>query len=256
MQARLSGVERRLGHLLACFAALLAASFAIACAGYPRIDKTFEFFAPARTGDPFYPKIADWQRRQRADRVTGAVPAPAPAGDDDAEAHPFGLLRGKLDRFLNRHKRALAREFTTWSQRQARLHFTPDPQTTLEGDHWPTVEELFETNGDDCDGLDLIAYALLREAGFRADEIYRLVVRRERDGANHMVTLWFEDPEDPWVIDTTGAMASEMRKFSDLPPGWMPRMMFNENETYNVLERGLRRYGLVRDDEVEMEVPR
>jgi hypothetical protein len=249
-------MKRRLGHLLACFAALLAASFAIACANPPRMDKTFEFFAPARADDPFYPKIADWQRRQRAEPAVGAVPAPLPSGDDDAEAHPFGLLRVKFDQFLNRHKRTLAQELTIWSQRQARLHFTPDPQTTLAGDDWPTVEGFFETNGDDCDGLDLIAYALLREAGFRADETYRLVVRRERDGANHMVTLWFEDREDPWVIDATGAMTLEMRKFSDLPPGWLPRMMFNENETYNVLERGLRRYELARDDEGETEVPR
>jgi hypothetical protein len=223
------------------FLALLAASFAVACAGPPRIGKTFDFFAPARADDPFYPKIADWQRRQRADRLTGVLPAPAPAAGDDAGSHPFGLLRVKFDQFLKRHKRALAREFTVWSQRQARLHYSPDPETTLAGDHWPTVEELFETNGDDCDGVDLIAYALLREAGFRADETYRLVVRRERDGANHMVTLWFEDPEDPWVIDATGAMTVEMRRFSDLPPGWSPRVMFNENEAYDVLERGSQR---------------
>lgn len=240
----------------ACFAALLGASLAVACAGHPRIGKTFEFFAPAQADNPFYPKITDWQRRQQADRVTGAAPAPVPAGDENGEAHPFGLLREKFGRFVNRHKRALAREFTAWSQRQARLHFKPDPWTTLAGDHWPTVEEIFERNGDDCDGLDLIAYALLREAGFRADEIYRLIVRRERDGAHHMVTLWFEDPEEPWVIDATGAMTVEMRKFSDLPPGWMPRMMFNENETYDVLERGPRRYEVARDGEEEMEVPR
>jgi len=242
-------MKRRLGRPRACFAALFAASFAIACAGNLRIDKTFEFFAPARAGDPFYPKIADWQRRQRADRALGVAPVPAPAVGDDAEAHPAGLLRAKFERFLNRHKRALAQEFTVWSQRQARLHFTPDPETTLAGDHWPTVKEFFATNGDDCDGLDLIAYALLREAGFRADETYRLVVRRDRDGANHMVTLWFEDPEDPWVIDATGAMTLEMRKFSDLPPGWLPRMMFNEDEAYNVLERGLSRYELAHDEE-------
>ena len=64
-----------------------------------------------------------------------------------------------------------------------------------------------------------------------------------------MVTLWFEDREDPWVIDATGAMTLEMRKFSDLPPGWLPRMMFNENETYNVLERASPRYELARDGE-------
>jgi hypothetical protein len=256
MRARLSCMKRRLGHPLACFGALLAASFAIACAGHPRVDKTFEFFTPARADDPFYTKIADWQRRQRVDLAAGAASAPVPAGDDDVEANPFGLLRAKFDHFLSRHKRALAQELTTWSQRQARLHYTPDPETTLAGDDWPTVAEFFDRNGDDCDGLDLIAYALLREAGFRADETYRLVVRRERDGANHMVTLWFEDPEDPWVIDATGAMTREMRKFSDLPPGWLPRMMFNENETYNVSERGLRRYDLARDDEGETEVHR
>jgi hypothetical protein len=242
-------MKRRPGHARACFFGLLVASLAIACASDPGIDRTFEFFVPARADDPFYPKIADWQRRQRADRVPGVVPTPAPAGGEDPEAHPFGLLRVKFESFLNRHKRALAREFTAWSQRQARLHFTPDPETTLAGDHWPTVEEFFETNGDDCDGLDLIAYALLREAGFPADETYRLVVRRERDGANHMVTLWFEDREDPWVIDATGAMTHEMRKFSDLPPGWSPRMMFNETEAYDVLERGPTRYELARDGE-------
>jgi hypothetical protein len=176
--------------------------------------------------------------------------------DDDPEANPFGLLQGKFDRFLTGHKRALAAEFTAWSQRQARLHFKPDPVTTLAGDHWPTEAELFAANGDDCDGLDLIAYALLRGAGFRADETYRLVVRRERDGANHMVTLWFEDREDPWVIDATGAMTVEMRRFSDLPPGWLPRMMFNENEMYNVIERDLGRYELARDRDENKEVPR
>ena len=41
-------------------------------------------FAPARAGDPFYPKIADWQRRQRADRALGVAPVPAPAAGDDA----------------------------------------------------------------------------------------------------------------------------------------------------------------------------
>jgi hypothetical protein len=71
-----------------------------------------------------------------------------------------------------------------------------------------------------------------------------------------MVTLWFEDRDDPWVIDATGAMTREMRKFSDLPPGWLPRMMFNENEVYTVVERGLLRYELARDREGEMEVPK
>ena len=117
-----------------------------------------------------------------------------------------------------------------------------------------TRDEFFAANGDDCDGLDLIAYELMRDAGFSADETYRLVVRRERDGANHMVTLWFEDRSDPWVIDATGAMTLEMRKFSDLPPGWLPRVMFNENALYNVVERDRGQYELARDPKSDSEV--
>jgi hypothetical protein len=220
---------------------------ATGCAGsFPRIGKSFDFFAPARPDDPFYAKVVDWQRRTRTESGE-VVRASEPANADDPNAYPLGVLRHKFDRFLVKHQRDLAREFTAWSQRQARLHFKPDPVTTLEGDHWPTQAEFFRRNGDDCDGLDLIAYSLLRSAGFRADETYRLVVRRESDGANHMVTLWFEDPQDPWVIDATGAMSLEMKHFSEMPPGWRPRVMFNEYESYNVVERGGGRYELAHE---------
>ena len=79
----------------------------------------------------------------------------------------------------------------------------------------------------DCDGLDLIAYRLLLEFGFRRDRVYRAIVKRARDGGNHMVTLWFEDPEDPWILDATGAMTFRMRRFSEIE-GWRPRKVFNE----------------------------
>jgi len=208
----------------------------------PRIDKDFEFFAKARTDDPFYPKVLDWQERSQRPPERSATREIA-----RRSTYPYGVLQDKFDVFLGQRRRELARDFTAWSQRQARMHFKPDPETNLAGDHWPTREELFLSNGDDCDGLDLIAYELLRDAGFQADELYRLVVRRERDGANHMVTLWFEDRSDPWVIDATGAMSIEMRRFSDLPPGWLPRMMFNEEKVYNVVERAQGGFELARD---------
>lgn len=208
----------------------------LACASSSQIGKSFVFFEAARPDDPFYPKIVDWQARSQRESAAGDVRVSFAAGEIE-DVGPFGVLREKFDRFLTDHKRTLARSFTAWSQRQARLHWRPDPDTSLSGDHWPTLQEFFGNNGDDCDGLDLIAYALLREAGFRPDETYRMIVRRKRDGANHMVTLWFEDREDPWVIDATGAMSLEMVRFSELPPGWLPRMMFNENEVYNVVRR-------------------
>jgi hypothetical protein len=219
----------------ALLAACALAFLSFACAS-PRIGNTFEFFRPARAEDPFYPKIVDWQERSSLESDGIDVLASLPEGEITG-SDQFGVLHEKFDRFLTDQKRDLARQFTAWSQRQARLHWRPDPETTLKGDHWPTLREFFTTNGDDCDGLDLIAYGLLREAGFRADETYRMIVRRKRDGANHMVTLWFENREDPWVIDATGAMSLEMVRFSDLPPGWLPRMMFNEKEMYNVVNR-------------------
>lgn len=213
--------------------ALLACS-ALACATAPS-EPRFEFFRPPKADDPFYPKITDWQRRQR---LEPPVVENATAVDEltlDPQEYPFGLLRLKFERLLNRHKRRIAREFTEWSQRQARMHYKPDADTTLAEDHWPTLREFFEANGDDCDGLDLIAYGLLRESGFREDEIYRLIVRRDSDGANHMVSVWFEDARDPWVIDATGAMSRKMLRYSQMPAGWTPRMMFNETTMYNVV---------------------
>jgi len=226
------------------------------CATTPSGDASLEFFAPAQAEDPFYSKIAEWQQRQRLDPPVSEIAPPALEADLDREEYPFGVLRMKFERMLNRHKRRLARDFAEWSQRQARLHFKPDATTTLAGDHWPTLQEFFETNGDDCDGLDLIAYALLRESGFRADETYRLIVRRDSDGANHMVSVWFEDPHDPWVIDATGAMTYEMLRFSQMPAGWTPRMMFNETTMYNVVAREAGGVELAREPDPNQEVIR
>jgi len=226
-----------MNRFTAILAAVALAGGVLACATPPTGEPQVEFFEPPRSEDPFYPKIEDWQRRQQVDPSVGEIPTAVAEAELDPEEYPFGLLRAKFDRMLNRHKRRLARDFTEWSQRQARMHFKPDPDTTLAGDHWPTLREFFETNGDDCDGLDLIAYGLLRESGFRSDEIYRLIVRRDRDGAHHMVSVWFEDPLDPWVIDATGAMSMEMLRYSEMPDGWTPRMMFNETTMYNVVAR-------------------
>ena len=48
-----------------------------------------------------------------------------------------------------------------------------------------------------------------------------------------MVTLWFEELDDPWVIDPTGAMTSGMPRMSDLPD-WTPIKVFSEDEEFTV----------------------
>ena len=63
--------------------------------------------------------------------------------------------------------------------------------------------------------------------------------RRDRDRANHMVTLWCEDRDDPWVIDPTGAMTTGMPRMSELP-NWVPLKVFGETAVYTV-KRGAAR---------------
>jgi hypothetical protein len=48
-----------------------------------------------------------------------------------------------------------------------------------------------------------------------------------------MVTLWFEDADDPWVIDPTGAMTLGMPRMSELGD-WVPIKVFSESLEYTV----------------------
>ncbi len=69
-----------------------------------------------------------------------------------------------------------------------------------------------------------------------------------------MVSVWFEDPVDPWVIDATGAMSREMLRYSQMPAGWTPRMMFNETVMYNVVAREPGGVELAREPDPDQEV--
>ncbi len=193
----------------------------------------FGFFGEA---DPeinsWVPKVEQWQARARRDEPKTRPSLPQESSQHKADLS--GELRRKMGAFQVDQRQALARKINDWAQDEARTHYRFDrDQRNPARDHWPTFAELLERNGDDCDGLDLIAYELLREFGFQPGEIYRAVVKRDSDGRNHMVTLWFEDRDDPWVLDATGAMSGIMRKFSQLP-GWTPTVVFNAYERFGV----------------------
>jgi hypothetical protein len=220
------------GRRVAAMLSTLSLAWGCATTGTPANDG-YEFFAGAGSGDVWFEKVEEWQARER---IHQGVPEPRHEGPLSQRS---SLLRVKFKAFEIEEKRALARRFMSWSQDQARLHYRFDERQDLAGDHWPTTKELFDNNGDDCDGLDLIAYNLMRQLGFHEREIFRAVIRRDRDRENHMVTFWFEDPDDPWVIDVTGAMTMRMRRLSELP-GWTPTVIFNEHEHYTVRRRAPR----------------
>jgi hypothetical protein len=191
----------------------------------------YRYFAPPSADDPWSGKIRGWQARERAMGRTEAL-ASAPAsvserGVSGGDEPDRGDLRAKYFAFRREEKREIAAHAAAWIQREARSHYQPDGPI----DHWATLGETFDKNGDDCDGLELLVYHLLRDMGFRDDEVARAIVLRPSDGQHHMVTLWFESPDDPWVIDPTGAMTTGMPRLSEVP-GWVPLKLFTETAEF------------------------
>jgi len=202
---------------------------------HARDARRFDFFGTAHPdddkADPWYPKVVEWQGRmqQEGNRLPASTMSLRAADQT-------GKLLDEMDSYRDEQRVELAKRVTDWSQHMARRYYKWDPgNNDPRWDHWPTVGELLSTNGDDCDGLDLIAYQMLREFGFPSDRVFRAVVQRDRDKANHMVTLWFQDPKDPWVLDATGAITFAMRRFSELE-GWTPTKVFNEHIQYLAIE--------------------
>jgi hypothetical protein len=240
----------RLGSIataLAVASLLLAAALGLGCAGRFAGPLQYQYFTAPEPNDAWSRKIRLWQARERVDQddselapVAGEGVAAEPADraeplavesvETEMARLPEGAtLRAKYEAFRGERKRAIARELAGWIQGQAREHYVPDGPI----DHWATLEETFIRNGDDCDGLELLTYNLLRDLGFGADEVFRAIVFRRSDGQHHMVTLWFEDANDPWVIDPTGAMTSGMPRMSGVP-GWTPLKIFSEDADYTV----------------------
>lgn len=217
----------------------------LGCAGTPVLESIpsgLDYFQAPRPDDVWSSKIEGWQRRERFDAALIAPlesgPAVESAGYSEAnkslpgdQADEAGL-RAKYFAFRADRKRALAREVADWIQTEAKIHYREDGAI----DHWATLEETLARGGDDCDGLELLAFHALRDLGFADSEVYRAIVVRPSDGQHHMVTLWFEDAGDPWVIDPTGAMTLGMPRMSEMKD-WVPIKVFSEDLEYTVRDR-------------------
>jgi hypothetical protein len=189
-------------------------------------DGELSYFDTPAPDDAWSRKIRGWQLAEQS-----AVVGPAPVDAQPPRVDPAkrGSLRTKYNDFVAERKRQMASELASWIQEQSRDHYIPDGPV----DHWATFEETMRNNGDDCDGLELLAFHGLRELGFPDDEVYRAIVVRPSDGQHHMVTLWFETPNDPWVIDPTGAMTTGMPRMSQVK-GWKALKVFSEKRDYTV----------------------
>ena len=204
---------------------ILGIAFATAtltsCASAPLFPAlALDFFAPAGHQDPWKEKITNWQERHRAD----------PAVRRDVAAGTSKLGRD-WQGFELELRRKIAADTVSWVQNSSRAHYRPDGAQ----DHWATLGEVIETGGDDCDGLDLLTFVLLRRLGFDEAEIYRAIVVEDGTGQHHMVTLWFEDGkrDDPFVLDPTGVVTGTMVRLSS-EPRWEPIELFDEVAHFSV----------------------
>lgn len=214
--------------------AVLAAAIVLAlgCAGFPldlSVRRAYDYFASPDLDDPWSPKIAGWQRRELADapQVDGPAAVGGAGGAIGEPGEDEGVLRARYATFRAERRREMAREFADWIQSEAKQHYIPDGPI----DHWATLEETLRRGGDDCDGLELLVFHGLRDLGFAESEVFRAIVYRPEDGQHHMVTMWFEDAADPWVIDPTGAMTQGMHRMSQIP-GWVPLKVFSDEREY------------------------
>jgi len=200
----------------------------------PDTKPMYFYFGTPIAGDLWSAKITAWQLREREAHLTQALAPVSGEGDatPDTSSTDADDLRARYQEFRVQQKRDLARSIADWVQQQAPNHYIPDGPI----DHWATLEETLANNGDDCDGLELLAFYLLRNLGFSQDEVFRAVVYRPSDGQHHMVTLWFEDAEDPWVIDPTGAMAKGMPRMSEKTE-WVPLKLFTDTGEYTVMKK-------------------
>ena len=168
----------------------------------PAPTASLSYFAAPAPDDAWSRKIRGWQQRER---VGPRAPRRSARSRRASTRRERGSLRDEVRR-VPRRAEAPARERSRAAGSRSSRATTTSPTAPV--DHWATFEETFRTNGDDCDGLELLAFHFLRELGFRDDEVFRAIVVRPSDGQHHMVTLWFETPNDPWVIDPTGAMTT------------------------------------------------
>jgi hypothetical protein len=212
-------------------ATIFTLALATGCATRATGPSLYDFFgSPGSSDDVWYDQVTAWQHRALTEETASATLPPVAASNER-------LLAEEIAGFQTSSRRDLAKLINEWSQRRAIRYYRKERGESFDSDDWPTYDELLSRNGDDCDGVDLIAYTLLHYFGFPRDTVYRSIMTRDADGVNHMVTLWFEDPQDPWVLDATRAMSREMRRMSALvSSGWRPLKVFNETDQFRVVE--------------------
>ena len=214
----------RLGLAIATVTLLL-----VSCATRPLNSTALDLFVVAPPNDPWSAKVTDWQERHHLDQSSDS---PLPPTSDLGQR--YLEFTAEMERQQLEDRRGLVADAVDWVQGLSREYYRSDGKE----DHWATIGHVIANGGDDCDGLDLLTFVLLRHLGFGSDEIYRSIVVERESGQHHMVTLWFEEGsrDDPFVLDPTGVVRKGVARLSSIQ-GWEPIELFDEDSHYRVEPR-------------------
>lgn len=196
-------------------------AFALGCVTVPPASQPqYQLFEPVASADLWAPRINHWQAAQRYEAWTAAA-APAPQSP----------LAGAYAEFSKQLRRQLVEDTVDWVQAASGLYYHADAGS----DAWPTLAAVKARGGDDCDGMELLTFDLLRRLGFGPGEIYRAILR-DGEGYHHMVTLWFSDGArgDPYVLDPTGEVSHRVILLS-AARGWTPVALFDETTQFRAV---------------------
>ncbi len=217
---------------------VLATLWLAACATSPE-PAGYDLFVPLPDDDAFAPAIEHWQAETRLEglaaevallraQLRGEIPPPlTERGGASALGRAYLEFRSEL-----RH--GVVIDTVRWVQQQSGLYYRRDRGL----DDWPVLGELLAAGADDCDGMDLLTFSLLRRLGFEHGEIYRTIVRNVETGLHHIVTLWFAPGrrDDPWLLDSTGQVSRAVIPFS-AQTDCEPLRLFDETTAYAVQVR-------------------
>jgi predicted transglutaminase-like cysteine proteinase len=115
-----------------------------------------------------------------------------------------------------------------------------------EQDYWPITQELGSFTKENCVGMAIAKYGILRDVfKIPVEQLTLIVLENERDGSRHMVLAWypFGTRGGTWILDNGGLNVpmfpghfGSLNTFltSQGITGWKPLVGFNEEKIWNI----------------------
>lgn len=122
-----------------------------------------------------------------------------------------------------------------------RMTWTSDREVYGVDDFWATLKEIKERFGDkgwkgDCDDHVGAKYQLMKEAGCPIDQLGAIICTHVPSKQCHMVLGWWEELDDPWILDNIDPIIYRLSERTDLGPleGEDIVICFNEEKIWDL----------------------